>query len=38
MSSSTGYYGEGDFSPAVRDRVRHGKEGGAVTEDEGLFI
>ena len=28
----------GDFSPAVRDRLRLGKGGGAITGNEGLFI
>ena len=38
MNFSPGHYGEGDFSPAVRDRLRLGKGGEAITENEGLFI
>jgi hypothetical protein len=35
---SPGHWGEGDLSPVVRDRLRLGKRGGAITENEGLFI
>jgi hypothetical protein len=35
---SPGHCGEGDLSPVVRDRLRLGKRGGAITESEGLFI
>jgi len=38
MGFSPGHYGEGDFLPAVRDRLRLGKGGGAITGSEGLFI
>jgi len=38
MNFSPGHYGEGDFLPAVRDRLRLGKGDGAITENEVLFI
>ena len=38
MDFCPGHCGEGDFSPAVRAMLRLGKGGGAMKENEGLFI